>query len=933
MLTYVRNKLLNNRWMAISLLIGNILLMAIAGSSPIYREAVMQRLLQTNLQRQMQNTNLYPGTIEFRGTYTTVGLGQNDYSLTERLKDVAERFAAEPEIQPIYTISEYYMADQKAQHEGEAIGSAMAGFSIRIDSIEGMQDHVTMMNGTFPSVVAEDHVIETIVSENTLMSCNLYVGETLTLPNLKASDGDYWKLRVVGVFKASEGNDPFWYMNPNMTNRYFFVNEELFASTFVFNEAERKSFSEAFYVTMDYTQLRGTDVDALVDVCERYIAETDELFRRGMTVRFYDTLKAYQNSAARLDTTLTVLQVPIFLLLIAFIFMVSGEMMTIDQSEISMIKSRGASRRQILSIYLLQSTVLALIGLVLAIPLSFLICQVVGSANAFLEFVQRRSLSTRFTFEVVLYLAVAAVISIAAMLIPAISYSKVGIVEAKRSKHKTKRPLWQKMFLDVLFLGIALYGLYSYQRQASFLTSEIASGATLDPLLYMCSSLFILGCAMLFVRLFPLVIRLVFELFKKLWSPGLYASFLRMLRSGGSQNFIMIFLILTMAMGIFSADTARTINSNAEEMIRYRNGADIVVREKWGSQQFATESGDTETVYVEPDFTKYENLSGAASAAKVFLRTGYKVTSGGVTVKDVTLMGINTKTFGETATFKDGLLSSHWYNYLNAMSQDSLGVLVSTSFRDVQGLTLGDKITYTMQGRKSVTGVIYGFVDYWPSLTPPQKAADETEQYFIIANLSYLQSKWGVEPYQVWIRNSGNSSQYIYDFAAQTETGFTYFIDTNAEIIDLKNDPIFQATNGILTVGFIVVLTLCSVGFLIYWILSIRSRQLQFGIFRAMGMTMGEILGMLGNEQIFLSLSSIIAGALVGKLAAKLYVPLIQMAYSADSQLIPLEVVSRQSDAMQLYLVVGIVMVVCMVVLGQLIRKIKIAQALKLGED
>ena len=100
-----------------------------------------------------------------------------------------------------------------------------------------------------------------------------------------------------------------------------------------------------------------------------------------------------------------------------------------------------------------------------------------------------------------------------------------------------------------------------------------------------------------------------------------------------------------------------------------------------------------------------------------------------------------------------------------------------------------------------------------------------------------------------------------------------------------------------------------------------------------MGMTMGEILGMLGNEQIFLSLSSIIAGALVGKLAAKLYVPLIQMAYSADSQLIPLEVVSRQSDAMQLYLVVGIVMVVCMVVLGQLIRKIKIAQALKLGED
>ena len=45
----------------------------------------------------------------------------------------------------------------------------------------------------------------------------------------------------------------------------------------------------------------------------------------------------------------------------------------------------------------------------------------------------------------------------------------------------------------------------------------------------------------------------------------------------------MIFLILTMAMGIFSAQAARTINANAEEKIRYATGADIVFQEKWTS--------------------------------------------------------------------------------------------------------------------------------------------------------------------------------------------------------------------------------------------------------------------------------------------------------------------------------------------------------------
>ena len=203
----------------------------------------------------------------------------------------------------------------------------------------------------------------------------------------------------------------------------------------------------------------------------------------------------------------------------------------------------------------------------------------------------------------------------------------------------------------------------------------------------------------------------------------------------------------------------------------------------------------------------------------------------------------------------------------------------------------------------------------------------------MIANLNYLQTKWGMQPYQIWMKNKTDSSQFIYDFAASTGTAFTYFYDTNAQLIALKNDPVFQATNGILTVGFIVVLALCSVGFLIYWILSIRSRQLQFGIFRAMGMTMREILGMLVTEQVFLSILSMVVGALVGRLAGRLYVPMIQMAYSSTDQLIPLEVTSAVSDEMKLYAVVIVVMIVCMLILGRIIKSIKIAQALKLGED
>lgn len=937
MLTYVRNKLLNNKWMTISLLIGNLLLIAIAATSPIYQESVLQRLLQNNFTRQLSETQLSPGTIEFRGNYTTAGLGKMDYSATEKLEAKAADFCDDLKDQGIsivYNTTEYYMPDQKLQHEGEAIGGIMSGFNMRIDSLQDMEDHITILNGTFPSAeMGEGNVMEAIVNETTLMTHNMYVGETLAFPNLKDSSGKYYFVKIVGTFTSSDSTDSYWTFNPNTVDKFVFLNYDLFRDTFVKNDTERRSFYEAVFVTMDFAKLRGSDVDPLVTISDKYIKDVDELFLRGMNVRAYNVLTGYQDSARRLQTTLWVLEVPIFLLLAAFIFMVSGQMLSIDQAEISMIKSRGASRKQILTLYLLQSLIISGAALIIALPLAFFICQVIGSSNAFLEFVQRRALSMHFTWEVLLYSLLAVVISVLAMLIPVISYSKVGIVEAKRTKHKKQNPLWQKMFLDVILLGVSLYGFYNFSRQSEFLVKEIASGASLDPMLYLCSSLFMLGCAMLFVRIFPWIVGAIFNLFKKIWSPGLYASFLRILRSKGNQSFIMIFLVLTMALGIFSAETARTINSNAEEMIRYQNGADLVVKEHWSASQIAGEDGETTYVYSEPLFDKYLDLEEAASISKVFLSGGFRVAAGtSKPITGVTLMGIHTKSFGETVYFKEGLLPQHINNYLNAISQEPNAVLLSTAFRDTIGLKLGDKISLSSPGHSNITGIVYGFVDYWPSLTPPFKA-EEGSQYFIIANIGYLQSSWGVEPYQVWIRNAGNSSSYIYEFAAETETSFVEFTDTSADIVELKNDPIFQATNGILTVGFIVVLMLCSVGFLIYWILSIRSRQLQFGIFRAMGMTMGEIIGMLVNEQIWLSLVSIIVGALVGKLASGLYVPLISITYSAENQMIPLEMVSRQSDEVQLYMVVGGVMILCMVILAHLIRKIKIAQALKLGED
>ena len=69
MLGFVKNKIFSKKWMVISLLIGNILLISIAASSPMYSDAVLQRMLTKDLAEMMENRK-NPGLIKIRSSYS-----------------------------------------------------------------------------------------------------------------------------------------------------------------------------------------------------------------------------------------------------------------------------------------------------------------------------------------------------------------------------------------------------------------------------------------------------------------------------------------------------------------------------------------------------------------------------------------------------------------------------------------------------------------------------------------------------------------------------------------------------------------------------------------------------------------------------------------------------------------------------------------------
>ncbi len=932
MLRFVLRKMISKKWLFIALLIGNILLTGIACSNPIYAGAVMQRMLSDELDKYLADKNAYPGVI------STVFAGSvRRNAMRQEYEEKAGRLSEEFGVPSVDNITHYYLnltSNVPTVERDDAKTS-----SIMLGTITDFENHASITAGRmYSNEIRPDGVVEVVVSQRALIDLNLLLGERRVFEKLPDLNGNPLTIEVVGVFDVSDRSDVYWVRTPSSYRTECIMDYDIFTSLFAYDGCVIP-LNATWYTLLDISQMRSDEAAHMYKKAQEYRALDKDDSYISMTINFDGILKTHLDIKAKVTVTLWVLQVPIYILLAAFIFMVSRQILETEESEIAVLKSRGVHRGKIMSMYALQSVLLALVAIAAGVPLGSFITQVLGSANAFLQFVSRRPLPAEIDMEALIYAFVAAAIAVCAMVLPVRKYSKDSIVTQKQGKHRPRRPLWRVAFLDVIALGVSVYGLYTFNAQKELFAQSILDGAVPDPLLFLCSSLFIIGAGLLAIRIIPLIVSLVFNVFKRLWSPAMYASFLKVLRQRANQDFIMIFLVMTIALGVFDAQTASTINESAEENTRYITGADIALREVWQNNSMQVEQNPSlDLIYYEPDFGTYLTMDGVESAAKVYKTSAISLSVSGGSVKGVNLMAIDTDDFGNTAWFDETLLPHHWYEYLNAMARNARAVLLSTNFKDEYGFKIGDAVLYQNAENKSARGIVYGFIDYWPGYAPVsyRRGTDnvyrETENFLIVANLSQVQDALGLLPYEVWLKCKDGSG-FIYDYAEETGKLFTTFYDVEQQIVEKKNDPMLKSLNGVLTVGFIVVLALCVIGFLMYWILSIRKRTLQFGIFRAMGMSMREIFGMLINEQICISITAITVGAVVGFTAAKLFMPLIQIAYSSSETYLPLRLGVNLHDTALMFLLVGGMLLLCMIILVVIIRRMKIAQALKLGED
>jgi len=952
--TLLIRKMMKTKWMVLCLFIGFLMAAGMMSAVPIYMDASLQRMLIKDMEAYQLASGDYPGI------YSVTKAISADMGTAEQINIISELPATVRDQVSSIKIpvgSEKTIVSDNMQYL--SVGTTVGGSTTirtKLTAMTGFEDHVNIISGRMycDGAIAEDGVYEVVVNEPALKSLGIVLDGEYELRSIDTSRTPV-RVRIVGIFEQSDPNDVYWsetltpYISSIITDFDCF-NNMLSTGGFI-QLTEISSRYSLSYQSMDMNDLPSITAE-LEDDFNLY-----PQLNYDFSMNIFPILQDYAVEAAKLTNILWILQIPTMVMLAFYLFMVSQLNVEQEKNEIAIFKSRGASSKQIFFLYAAEAGFLGLVTLVTAPFIGLLLCRFLGVSDGFLEFVNRTGIAAKITGTAVLYALLAIVVFFLTTMIPIIPASKLSIVEYKASKTKVvKVALWEKCCVDIILIAAAVTFYFIYTANEVISTE---STGEINPFFFIFSTCLVLGLGLLFIRVYPYILRAIYTVFKPLWSPAQYMAITSVSRGqGGKVNFLMLFLIVTFSLGIFSANTARTINTQKEDRIYYSTGADIRLKEYWQETTTSDESMTT-TGYVEKDFERFEKLSGVETATRVLINEKAKLTVDKTTESNITLMAIEPYKFATTAWFRNDLLPVHWWNYTNALQDYPSGIIVSRALADAFELELGDAVLAKWSGNDNVSATVVAVVDYWPGINPneeqktslspreerEQELAEEngetTEEtasyatkYFMIMNYAYIYNLTDIEPYEVWIDlKQDATSEALYNDISEQRIPIEYITDSSQLLIKEKNEPQLQGMNGALTMSFVIIMIMTIIGFLIYWILSIRSRHLQFGILRAMGVTFREIIGMIGYEQILVSGVSIAMAFIIGGITSDLFVPLFRSMYNPVDQVPPFRVAALQSDYIKIYVIIVLMLGGGFAILGNLIKKLDINKALKLGED
>lgn len=729
-------------------------------------------------------------------------------------------------------------------------------------------------------------------------------------------------VHIVGIVEAADPNDLVWQGNRRalegelievgLTDRQYqlaFIVTEGAYSDWVAKATQRvRSGENNSYVWLIRLNGAAVTADTLGTLRERLKFVVDKLTAdyRGLLSAnpLLRELDRYADQVARTEPPLILLAGAVLLLMLYHLVATVSLYLETQAEEWAALSSRGASVWQLVRLQTLTMLLLCAIGAITGAPLALLLLHVLWRISP-LGAATSEAPIAGIPANAYLLSALAALAALMMLSLPALPAARRSLAQFKQLVARPpQRPLWRRYALDIILITIGLgfiarllffvegdlgQTLNLLINDLPALIQQIVDGATrtgglADPFNLLGAGLLLSGMALLWLRIFPALIRLIGLLSRR--SNGLTAplSVWTVERDPSHYAQLVLLLIGTLALGTAALGLGNTREIGAWAAARAATGG--AIRVTLDGQQ-------------PPDLATWRALPEVRGAESV-LRVESARQAGTVSY---TLLGVPLGSFAQTfpevarslaPLQEQDIALQRTFNRQTGRPVETLIAPAIVSERlarevgaaqrtDRQPLRVGDaaniQILLPNNTRWTVHFRVMGILREFPSL-------GATEQFLILdqghlGRLIFAEPATALVvrpvPNEVWLDAPQGAPSEALKAQIAAQAGYQGAFYAWDRYTDLLREPLPAAVAGMLYAGFWVSLLLSLLDFGFYLAVTARRRALGFAVLRALGWNANNIWRLLALEQATLIVPALAVGIGLGALLAYVILPFLTL--------------------------------------------------------
>ncbi|MCJ7550197.1 MAG: ABC transporter permease [Anaerolineae bacterium] len=698
-------------------------------------------------------------------------------------------------------------------------------------------------------------------------------------------------VRIAGIWESADPDDDFWFENPDATlQNVLLVRRQDYIDRFQ-PLVPSKSWYVAWHIVLEDTYVYPELAqEYLLGFSKAEVVINKYLPKARINTPPLDPLASFVTRGDTLAVLLLSFNIPAFGFLIYFLVLSSAIIAQWQQRETAMLVGRGMRASSILTLTFFEEIILFLIGYPLGIGAGMLLARLMGNTASFLTFTMRDPLPVTLRGLNVPVTLLALLVTLMARMIPAARATRLSAVDVDRSLARpSKGPLWYRAYLDFLLL-IPTYYAYSQLANRGSLSALIEDSPTdiyQDPLLILVPTLFILVAGLMTLRVFPLVMRALDFVANLIPWVTPHLALRQLGRRSHTYINPLLLVIVSLGLGVYTLSVAASMDQWLIDRTYYNVGGDLSFTVLPLSTDDSTGGLTVVTGEWIPLPANFQDVPGIETASRV---GDYPVSTKLMISGDVRgrFIAIDRLSFPQVAYFRSDFADESLGGLMNQLATSQNAILVSEEIMEENELFIGDDINLNIginyEFYVSDSFKVAGTFKYFPTVYEDQKVA-------FIGNLDHLNFYIGMTaPHDIWLSlEPGYTGEEVLA-AIPSYLGVGTGKEGDAPFRIAEEQGKFERVGvfGTLSVGFLAAVVMAIMGLLIYTYASLRERLQRFTILRAVGLLRTQISAQVVMEYAFLTAYGSIAGALIGRYASELFVPLFQFTGEEGVPLPPL---------------------------------------------